>query len=197
MENSDNKLLYNTSSNRNSKLINPAFTFMKKDPIFLNGSLLSKRKNDHNKNYKFQHFSSNIIDSKTPHNKKIISLTNYHNFNNKYLINGRTSEKENKIYNLNNNLIRKKLVLITKKDSITSEKERIERNKRSKSQTFSNNSALCLNEDKNIIQKMREKEFKIGANREDKRRKTYDEKIHLKLIGSKNLKEESISNLSK
>lgn len=109
MENSDNKLLYNTSSNRNSKLINPAFTFMKKDPIFLNGSLLSKRKNDHNKNYKFQHFSSNIIDSKTPHNKKIISLTNYHNFNNKYLINGRTSEKENKIYNLNNNLIRKSL----------------------------------------------------------------------------------------
>lgn len=191
MENSDNKLIFNTTTKRNSKMINPAFTFMKKDSIFLNGSLLNKRKSEYNQNYKFQHFSSNIKDSKTPHNKKIISLTNYHNFNNKFLINGRISENDSKIYNLNSNLIRKKLVLITKKDSLTSEKERIERNKRSKSQTFSNNSALCLNEEirpKNEP-KTKEEEIKIETNREEKRRNTYNDKVHLKLISSNNLNE--------
>ena len=189
MENSDNKLIFNSSSNRNSKSINPAFTFMKKDTNFLNGSLFDKRKNGYNQNYKFQHFSSNLKDGKNQHGKKITSLTNYHNFNNKYLINGRTSEKENKIYNLNNNLIRKKLVLITKKDSLTSEKERIERNKRSKSQTFSNNSVLCLNEETKPKKelKLKAKDFKIETNREDKRRNTYHDKVHLKLISSNNL----------
>ena len=73
MENSDNKLIFNTSSKRDPKLINPAFTFMKKEPTFLNGSLLNKRKTEYNLNYKFQHFSSNLKDSKNPHGKKIIS----------------------------------------------------------------------------------------------------------------------------
>ena len=191
MENSDNKLIFNTSSKRDPKLINPAFTFMKKEPTFLNGSLLNKRKTEYNLNYKFQHFSSNLKDSKNPHGKKIISLTNYHNFNNKYLINGITNENENKIYNPNNHLIRKKLVLITNKDSITSEKERIERNKRSKSQTFSNNSVLCLNDEPRPKKepKIKEKEFKIETYREDKRRNTFHDKVHLKLISSNNLNE--------
>ena len=180
MENSDNKLIFNTSIKRNSNLINPTFTFMKKDTTFLNGSLLTKRKNEYNTNYKFQHFSSNLKDRKNPHGKKIISLTNFHNFNN-----------ENKIYNLKHNLIRNQILLITKKDSLTSEKERIERNKRSKSQTFSNNSVLCLNEDNRPKKepKMKENEFKIETNRENKRRNTFHDKVHLKLISSNNLNE--------
>ena len=191
MENSEKKLMFNSNLKRNSNFISPTFTFMKKDTTFLNGSLLDKRKNEYNKNYKYQHFSSNLKDHKNSH-KKIISLTNFHNFNNKYLINGKTSGKENKIYNLKNNLIRKQIFLITKKDSLTSEKERIERNKRSKSQTFSNNSVLCLNEDNRTKNepKMKENEIKIETNRENKRRNTFHhDKVHLKLISSNNLTE--------
>ena len=190
MENSEKKLMFSTNLKRNSNLINPTFTFMKKDTTFLNGSLLDKRKNEYNKHYKYQHFSSNLKDHKNSH-KKIISLTNFHHFNNKYLTNGKTSWKENKIYNLKHNLIRNQILLITKKDSLTSEKERIERNKRSKSQTFSNNSVLCLNEDNRPKKepKMKENELKIETNRENKRRNTFHDKVHLKLISSNNLNE--------
>lgn len=198
MENSDNKLIFNSNLKRNQNVIRPNFTFMNKDVTFLNGSLHGKRKTENKqnyKNYKYQHFSSNLFkDNKNPHNKKIISLTNYHNLDNQYLINGIVNEKESKIYNFNN-LIRKKILLIAQKDSITSKKEKLERKKRSKSQTISNSSALCLNEEnkvKNMPKIVIEPELKNETNetiRENKRRNTYHDKVHLKLISSNNLNE--------